>query len=774
MHVKNTLLPLWLELTLLMSMGPQTGLSQYPSPPEVVIPLRVTGTYRGMEAPGWISYSLHFGGQRHIVHMKAKKRLVSRALTVFTYNDQGALLEDQPFVQNDCYYNGYVEGDTKSMVTLSTCLGSFQGMLQTNGTTYEIKPKGFSATFEHLVYKMENTQHTPVSCGLTKDEIAEQLKFQENADSTLMRSSYTGWWLHQWFLELAIVVDHGRFIFRNSNASIVEMDVFMGVNLVDDIYNSINLDVVLIAIEIWSTGNPYTVTTTGHMMEQFCKWKKFSFNKRVAHDSAHIIVKQDFCINDLTTSYFSKVCNINLNCGLECIMDDGLASFRTYVTHEIGHILGMMNDEGNYCSCGRNICVMNKKLLPSDTFSNCSYEQFLQTISRKNCLRNLPNLKDITTKKRCGNGITEDEEECDCGSLKQCAKDTCCSENCTLVSGAACASGLCCQNCQFMPSGTVCREQDNLCDLPEWCNGTSGACPEDVYVEEGIQCLGRNICFQKKCNDRDEQCRKLFGEEAKNANKKCYIAMNTKGDRFGHCGMKDTKYVRCHHKDALCGRVQCENVTVVPHLHNHSTVHSTHFDGYNCWSTDYHFGMNVPDIGEVKDGTECGPGLLCLERKCVFMPAWEESCMPMFCNKRGICNNKHHCHCNEYWAPPNCLKMGYGGSIDSGPPPQRRSQNVFYIAFLVWILVFILSTILLLCLLCLENKRYEERRRYIAALPRGKKHRVKKSHKKKEKIIETELKGQQQNVEILPEKEEEKKDTEILERAGSLNVLQQS
>lgn len=98
---------------------------------------------------------------------------------MFTYTDQGALLEEQPIVQNDCYYHGYVEGDPKSMVTLTICLGNIQGMLQTNGITYEIKPKVVPAIFEHLVYKMdqEDTEYTPKGCRLTKEERAEQLKF---------------------------------------------------------------------------------------------------------------------------------------------------------------------------------------------------------------------------------------------------------------------------------------------------------------------------------------------------------------------------------------------------------------------------------------------------------------------------------------------------------------------------------------------------------------------------------------------------------------------
>lgn len=80
-----------------------------------------------MKPAGWFSYSLHFGGQRHILYTKVKKFFLSRNLPVFTY--QGALLEDQLFVLKDCCYHGYVEGDIESLVALSICSGHFQGIL---------------------------------------------------------------------------------------------------------------------------------------------------------------------------------------------------------------------------------------------------------------------------------------------------------------------------------------------------------------------------------------------------------------------------------------------------------------------------------------------------------------------------------------------------------------------------------------------------------------------------------------------------------------------
>ncbi|XP_057576614.1 disintegrin and metalloproteinase domain-containing protein 25-like, partial [Hippopotamus amphibius kiboko] len=234
-YMQVTLLMLWLRVLLFLPGWPQVGHFQRLGSPELVVPLRVTDTGRGVKSHGWLSYQLHFGGQRHVVHIKAKKHFLSRNFPVFTYTDQGALLEDHPFVQNDCYYRGYVEGDTESLVSLTTCFGGFQGILQTNGIVYEIEPKRLSTTFEHLVYKMndEETELPPMRCGLTDEEIAAQLKFQESIKPTLMQSDYEGWYSHRYFLEVAVVVDYTRYVHHESNTSLVQNEVcliFNGVN----------------------------------------------------------------------------------------------------------------------------------------------------------------------------------------------------------------------------------------------------------------------------------------------------------------------------------------------------------------------------------------------------------------------------------------------------------------------------------------------------------------------------------------------------------------
>lgn len=145
--------------------------------------------------------------------------------------------------------------------------------------------------------------------------------------------------------------------------------------------------------------------------------------------------------------------------------------------------------------------------------------------------------------------------------------------------------------------------------------------------------------------------------------------MNTQGNRFGNCGNNSQSYIRCQNKDILCGRIQCENVTEIPSLSEHTTVHCSQIRGSICWGTDYHFGIPVPDIGDVKDGTQCGERNMCIHRKCVTMPLWSSVCSREACNMSGICNNRNHCHCDFGWGPPNCTTEGYGGSVDSGPPP---------------------------------------------------------------------------------------------------------
>lgn len=48
------------------------------------------------------------------------------------------------------------------------------------------------------------------------------------------------------------------------------------------------------------------------------------------------------------------------------------------------------------------------------------------------------------------------------------------------------------KNLQLRAQGFVCRDSRNDCDIPEYCTGDSGECPNDVYKKNG------NVCGEVK------------------------------------------------------------------------------------------------------------------------------------------------------------------------------------------------------------------------------------------------------------------------------------
>ncbi|KAM7541206.1 hypothetical protein Aperf_G00000033634 [Anoplocephala perfoliata] len=103
------------------------------------------------------------------------------------------------------------------------------------------------------------------------------------------------------------------------------------------------------------------------------------------------------------------------------------------------------------------------------------------------------------------------------------------------------------------------------------------------------------------------------------------------------------------------------------------------------------------DAGITPDGTPCQRGM-CYNGSCIRREElpFRKKCD---CNFNGVCNNLGHCHCNNGYAPPNCVEKGNGGSIDSGPPPPPWHEYGFI--FAICFIIFILSPAFLLCMYCM-------------------------------------------------------------------------
>lgn len=153
------------------------------------------------------------------------------------------------------------------------------------------------------------------------------------------------------------------------------------------------------------------------------------------------------------------------------------------------------------------------------------------------CLMNKPN--ELEVRRTCGNGIVEEGEDCDCGTIDECPEiDPCCDPiTCKLTKESECATGPCCENCRLKEQGVICRDAKNECDLPEHCSGDNGQCPQDVFKKNGNRCAtNKGYCFNGQCPTLNIQCEQIWGLGGMSADVRCFDQFNSKGSMNGHCG----------------------------------------------------------------------------------------------------------------------------------------------------------------------------------------------------------------------------------------------
>uniref|UniRef100_A0A8C6J098 Uncharacterized protein n=1 Tax=Melopsittacus undulatus TaxID=13146 RepID=A0A8C6J098_MELUD len=632
-----------------------------PGPGDLLGGLRVTSMWmtaprqlsaRADTNPLAVSYWLEVAGRPWVLRLQPRRGLVSHPFTLVTYGKDGTRWEEHPFVHDNCFYQGEVQGSPGSMVALSNCGRGLHGMLWVENDTYEIEPIPDDPAFRHILYRMEE----------------EPQVVQEEEEAL------EGWWTHARYVKIAVVVDNARFVRSGRNESEVLRQVLEVINIGDSLYKQLSVQLFLVGLEIWTESNPINITNSiSYVLQVFNKWRRSDLSPQMRHDVAHLFAFQDFGKN-LGLAYLGSICNNQWSAAVDSFTNRKLSSFVITFVHELGHNLGMRHDKPG-CKCRRKRCIMYESDVDTDAFSDCSYKDYFDLVTRgANCLRQPPAPGTFYTMKReyCGNKIVEKGEQCDCGSESDCRKDPCCHPNCTFTANSVCASGKCCKGCHFLPAGKVCRASTGVCDLPEYCNGTSPQCPQDSHIQDGAPCEDGGYCYRGKCPTHQKQCQHLFGKEARAASLDCFKAVNTQGDRFGNCGIRDSvHFIKCSTENILCGRVQCENLHELPFLPDHVTLVQTPVGRKKCWGLDYHVGIPVGDVGAVEDGTPCGRDMLCINRTCTSVSLLNYTCNVTKCHDRGVCNNHNNCHCRYGWAPPYCKLKGYGGSVDSGPPPAR-------------------------------------------------------------------------------------------------------
>ncbi|XP_025916779.1 disintegrin and metalloproteinase domain-containing protein 20-like [Apteryx rowi] len=164
---------------------------------EVTVPRRLSS--RATQDPLALSYRLEMEGRLRVLHLRPRRGLVSQSFTLVSYGVDGTRWDDQPFVPEDCLYQGEVQGSPGSLVALSTCWGGLHGVLWVEDSTYEIEPVPDDPDFRHVLYRMEEAaDHTGPTCGLTQQELQHQKTLLPQLQVAWVEEEDTlqGWWTH--------------------------------------------------------------------------------------------------------------------------------------------------------------------------------------------------------------------------------------------------------------------------------------------------------------------------------------------------------------------------------------------------------------------------------------------------------------------------------------------------------------------------------------------------------------------------------------------------
>ncbi|XP_009878665.1 PREDICTED: disintegrin and metalloproteinase domain-containing protein 9-like [Charadrius vociferus] len=658
---------------------------------DVVIP-RKLGPKAGKASQDVVSYIISIQGVNYTIRLR-QKDFVIKNFPVFIRDSQGEIVVEQPRVPADCYYHGYVEGIPGSAVTLTACSG-LRGLLQFGNSSYSIEPLAGSTMAEHLLLQMEEVVPGTVMYKMAKK--GGQFPSPGTAIGQFQPRRHTR------YLELLVVVDKEGFDTFGRSITNVTLEVIEIINLVDGLFYSFHLRVLVSALEVWAEKNPISVTENiTEVLHDFNLWRKQQSLTSAVHDVGCLFALMDFHQGQRAShvggqSNFASACDRKRASAVVSFAKQPYMDTAVHVARALGYVLGMKYND-RHCRCGNTSkCIMSTQGTENYQFSNCSKKRYFDFIAsgRGFCLNNAPESAMTFALQRCGNGILEVGEECDCGSEVQCKLDLCCDNTCQKKKGAVCTSGGCCKNCKPLPEGQVCRESAGPCDLPEYCNGTSEHCPADVAKQDGTVCAGDGYCYSGKCQSRTLQCMSIFGKEAKPAPLPCFQEVNMKGDRFGNCWGDGAEFdfQKCKLENVLCGRVQCTNVRRLPQLEDHTTIVQTLVGDTLCWGTDYHLGVDIPDPGVVKDGTQCGEKKICINRTCVPKEEYLTSrcSAKTTCRGKGVCNTRGNCHCDNGWAPPYCQFVGFGGSVDSGPAPVTKKVPFRFIVDITIINVTVL------------------------------------------------------------------------------------
>ncbi|XP_016973040.1 disintegrin and metalloproteinase domain-containing protein unc-71 isoform X5 [Drosophila rhopaloa] len=625
--------------------------------------------------------------------LELNSQLLSPNIQQKHYHVGGYLVDGNRHDIEHCYYHGTVKDYPGASAAFHTCNG-VSGVIHIGNETFVIHPfyGGDLSKHPHVIFEARTkankgcansgnldswrlsrrTKHLSAGVAGVVEEIL-QAGVGRNKRDVREATKY---------IETAIIVDKAMFDKRNgSTRAEVIHDAIQVANIADLYFRTLNTRVSVVYIETWGK-NQAVIDGSKDISKAISSFNDYTSRNlfQIERDTTQLLTGETFAGGEAGMAVPETVCTpraVGISVDVNVYEPHLLAGT---MAHMIGHNIGMGHDDGREeCFCRDwHGCIMAQSIVGQENvqpykFSECSKKDYIDALRTGHglCLLNKPN--EIELRRNCGNKVVEEDEECDCGTFEECSLDPCCDGiTCKLKSEAQCASGACCDQCRLRPKDTICRDSNNECDLPEYCDGEIGQCPSDIYKKNGSPCGHTKTgvsgyCFQGYCPTLSLQCEAIWGYGGSAADRQCYEQFNSKGSINGHCGRDANEhYIKCEPENVQCGTLQCKDGERQPvndgidQLYSR-TIISIKGQEFECKATSGQVGSNsYPEHGLVKDGTPCGDSLICLNQTCVSLfPHVDQTKCPansqgQECSEHGVCTNSNRCFCDMGWGGNDC------------------------------------------------------------------------------------------------------------------------
>uniref|UniRef100_A0A3B4VQ66 ADAM metallopeptidase domain 11 n=1 Tax=Seriola dumerili TaxID=41447 RepID=A0A3B4VQ66_SERDU len=559
-----------------------------------------------------------------------------------------------------CYYQGRLRGLPESWAAVSTCHG-LCGMFSDGFFSYGIEP----------VHNGTNQVNNPwITAVVLLISTVENLILE--SDFVIFREQQVSGGLKRSkrFVRKPSVQTETKYIelmVVNDNEMVKKLEV-REAEL--PIYKEqLNTRIVLVAMETWGPKNMMPVVEDPLItLQNFMKYRKDNIKEQ--SDVVHLFSGRNFHSSRSGTAYTGGVCSLTRGGGInEPVIFPPRFTYITFLPLSSASSFLLLVLTGD-CRCPDTWlgCIMEDTgyYLPRK-FSRCSVDEYIQFLLQGggSCLFNKPNK--LLDPPECGNGFVEPGEECDCGSQVECARNGgACCKKCTLTHDAMCSNGLCCSGCKVRNELNeiqilfTCRKKSERLLSQNICS----TCPHNVHKLDGYMCdTSQGRCYGGRCRTRDGQCRGLWGYNS--ADRFCYEKLNAEGTEKGNCGPgpEGQGWLQCNKPDVLCGFLFCANVTTKPKfgdLQGEVTSFTLyHQNKYLDCRGGHALLEDGSDLGYVEDGAPCGPNMMCLERRCLPVAAFNLSTCAgsnfgRICSEPTTCSNEVKCICDRDYTGKDC------------------------------------------------------------------------------------------------------------------------